>query len=221
MIIVIDGPSGAGKSSTAKAVAARAGLNLLDTGAFYRMATLLYLRHGSEMSVLLKRLNEVSLDLELQDSGLHFLIDGEDVTDLIRTPDVSDKVSLVASNGQVRDLVNNRLRPIASTGNFIAEGRDLGTVVFPQADLKFWMTADLEKRTQRRLAELSDGGHHIDEASVRKNLAERDRIDSSRDIAPLERARDAIDIDTTSLDFEQQVNFILEQYHHWRTKHQQ
>lgn len=219
MIIVIDGPSGAGKSSTAKAVAARAGLNLLDTGAFYRMATLLFIKHGSDMNVLLKQLKEAKLDLESQESGLRYLIDGEDVTEQIRTPGISEKVSLVASNGIVRDLVNNRLRPLASKGNFIAEGRDLGTVVFPQADLKFWMTADLEKRTQRRLAELSSAGHQVDEQSVRQNLAERDRIDSSRDIAPLERANDAIDIDTTSLDFEQQVDFILEHYHQLISKH--
>lgn len=219
MIIVIDGPSGAGKSSTAKAVAARAGINLLDTGAFYRMATLLYIKHGSDMNVLLKQLKEAKLDLESQESGLRYLIDGEDVTEQIRTPGISEKVSLVATNGIVRDLVNNRLRPLASKGNFIAEGRDLGTVVFPEADLKFWMTADLEKRTQRRLAELSSAGHQVDEQSVRQNLAERDRIDSSREIAPLERAKDAIDIDTTSLDFEQQVDFILEHYHQLISKH--
>jgi CMP/dCMP kinase len=219
MIIVIDGPSGAGKSSTAKMVAARAGLNLLDTGAFYRMATLLYLRHGSDMSVLLKRLNEVHIDLMPQKTDLRYLIDGEDVTDLIRTPDISEHVSVVATNGSVRDLVNARLRPLASKGNFIAEGRDLGTVVFPQADLKFWMTADLEKRTQRRVDELRQAGHQVDEISIRENLAERDRIDSSRQVAPLLRAPDAIDIDTTSLDFDQQVAFVLEHYHRLQNKH--
>jgi len=219
MIIVIDGPSGAGKSSTAKAVAARAGLNLLDTGAFYRIATLLYLRHGSDMDVLLKRLNEVQLDLIADPTGLRYLLDGEDVTDLIRTPNISDNVSKVATNGSIRDLVNARLRPLASSGDFIAEGRDLGTVVFPHADLKFWMTADLEKRTQRRLAELKQAGHQVDEHAIKENLAERDRIDSSRQIAPLERASDAIDIDTSSLDFDQQVDFILEHYHRLLDKH--
>lgn len=212
MIIVIDGPSGAGKSSTAKAVAARAGLNLLDTGAFYRIATLLFLRCDSDMNVLLKRLNEVQIELVPNKAGLSYLVDGEDVTEIIRTPNISDHVSLVATNGSVRDLVNARLRPLASKGNFIAEGRDLGTVVFPQADLKFWMTADLDKRTQRRVAELKLAGHQVDEQSIRENLAERDRIDSSRHIAPLERAQDAIDIDTTALDFDQQVAFILGHY---------
>jgi CMP/dCMP kinase len=219
MIIVIDGPSGAGKSSTAKAVAARAGLNLLDTGAFYRMATLLYLRGGSDMNVLLKCLNEVHIELVPNKTGLIYMVDGEDVTEAIRTPNISEHVSLVATNGSVRDLINARLRPLASTGNFIAEGRDLGTVVFPNADLKFWMTANLDERTQRRVAELRLAGHQVDEESIRENLAERDRIDSSRHIAPLERAKDAIDIDTTQLDFDQQVAFILEHYHKLQLKH--
>ncbi len=210
MIIVIDGPAGAGKSSTAKAVAARAGLHLLDTGAFYRMATILYLREGSDVARLLQRLKGASLTAKPMRGGLVYAVDGEDVTEEIRLPIVSANVSKVAAIAQVRDQVNARLRPITSTGDFIAEGRDLGTVVFPEADLKFWMTADLEQRAQRRVAELRQAGHQINEEAIRQNLAERDAIDSSRDAAPLSRANDAIDIDTSLLDFEQQVLFVLD-----------
>lgn len=209
MIIVIDGPAGAGKSSTAKAVATRAGLHLLDTGAFYRMATILYLREGSDMARLLQRLEGASLTAKPSLGGLVYAVDGEDVTEEIRSPIVSANVSKVAAIAQVRDQVNARLRPIASTGDFIAEGRDLGTVVFPEAELKFWMTADLEHRAQRRAAELRKAGHQVDEKAIRQNLAERDAIDSSRDAAPLSRANDAIDIDTTRLGFEQQVDLVL------------
>lgn len=210
MIIVIDGPAGAGKSSTAKAVATRAGLHLLDTGAFYRMATILFLREGSDGARLLQRLEGASLTAEPGAGGLVYAIDGEDVTEEIRSPIVSANVSKVAAIAQVRDQVNARLRPIASTGDFIAEGRDLGTVVFPEAELKFWMTADLSQRAKRRAAELREAGHQVDEEAIRRNLAERDAIDSARDAAPLTRPDDAIDIDTSSLDFEQQVAFVLE-----------
>ncbi len=210
MIIVIDGPAGAGKSSTAKTVAARAGLHLLDTGAFYRMATILYLREGSDVARLLQRLEGASLTTESTQGGLVYVVDGEDVSEEIRSPIVSTNVSRVAAIAQVRDQVNARLRPIASTGDFIAEGRDLGTVVFPEADLKFWMTADLEHRTKRRVAELREAGHQVDEDAIRQNLVERDVIDSSRDAAPLSRSDDAIDIDTSLLDFEQQVSFVLD-----------
>lgn len=209
MIIVIDGPAGAGKSSTAKAVAARAGLHLLDTGAFYRMATILFLREGSDDVRLLQRLEGAALTAEPSAGGLVYAIDGEDVTEEIRSPIVSANVSKVAAIAQVRDQVNARLRPIATAGDFIAEGRDLGTVVFPEADLKFWMTADLGQRAKRRAAELREAGHQIDEEAIRRNLAERDAIDSARDAAPLTRPDDAIDIDTSTLDFEQQVAFVL------------
>lgn len=210
MIIVIDGPAGAGKSSTAKAVAARAGLHLLDTGAFYRMATILFLREGSDGARLLQRLEGASLTAEPSAGGLVYAIDGEDVTEEIRSPIVSANVSKVAAIAQVRDQVNARLRPIASTGDFIAEGRDLGTVVFPEAELKFWMTADLGQRAKRRAAELREAGHQVDEEAIRRNLAERDAIDSARDAAPLTRPDDAIDIDTSTLGFEQQVALVLE-----------
>jgi len=212
MIIVIDGPAGAGKSSTAKAVASRAGLHLLDTGAFYRMATLLFLREGSDMTHLLKRLKVARLAATPEKGRLAYTIDDEDVTDLIRTTDIAENVSKVAAVAQVRDQINARLRPMASEGNFIAEGRDLGTVVFPNADLKFWMTADLNQRAIRRAEELRNAGHTVDTDAIKANLAERDRIDSSRQAAPLLRADDAIDIDTSSLDFEQQVDFVMEHY---------
>src|SRR5690606_2384185 len=116
------------------------------TGAFYRMATLLYLRGGSDMTHLLKRLEVARLTATPERGRLAYTIDDEDVTDLIRTTDIADSVSKVAAVAQVRDQINARLRPMASEGNFIAEGRDLGTVVFPNADLKFWMTADLNQR---------------------------------------------------------------------------
>ncbi len=213
MIIVIDGPAGAGKSSTARAVARRSGLHLLDTGAFYRMATVLFLREGKDGSRLLKRLETARMEaVPARDGGLRFFLDGEDVGLQLRSPEVSGNVSIVAAIPQVRDQVNLRLRPMAAQGDFIAEGRDLGTVVFPQAELKFWMTADLDERARRRADELRQAGMAVDEASIRANLAERDHIDSSREAAPLTRAADAIDVDTSRLSFDEQVEFIMGHY---------
>lgn len=219
MIIVIDGPAGAGKSSTARAVARNAGLHLLDTGAFYRMATVLFLREGRDGGRLLKRLETAQMSaVPTSADGLRFLLDGEDVTRELRTPDVSGNVSIVAAMPQVRDQVNRRLRPIAAQGDFIAEGRDLGTVVFPTAELKFWMTANLDERARRRAEELRLAGMDVDEASIRANLAERDFIDSTRDAAPLTRADDAIDVDTSRLSFDEQVEFIMSHYHELQKK---
>lgn len=215
MIIVIDGPAGAGKSSTAKAVAQRIGLHLLDTGAFYRMAALLFIREGFDLSRLLKRLENAELEATFSGDQLHFKIDNEDVTALIRSAEVSDLVSQVATNPHVRDQVNQRLRPMILKGDFIAEGRDLGTMVFPEAELKFWMTADLDERARRRAAEM---GEASDLVSIRTNLLERDRIDSQRDLAPLVRAHDAIDIDTSKMSFDEQVEFILSHYQQLRIK---
>jgi len=215
MIIVIDGPAGAGKSSTAKAVAQRTGLHLLDTGAFYRMAALLFIREEYDLSRLLKQLEEAELQANISGNQLHFTINGEDVTALIRSAEVSAQVSKVAANAEVREQVNQRLRPITRKGDFIAEGRDLGTVVFPEADLKFWMTANLEERARRRAAEMGEGS---DLETIRANILERDRIDSQRDTAPLVRADDAIDIDTSILSFDEQVEFILSHYRQLQTK---
>lgn len=213
MIIVIDGPAGAGKSSTARAVAERAGLHLLDTGAFYRMATVLYLREGGDMSRLLKQLETAELLATPDGSGgLVFTVNGEDVSKELRYPRVSAHVSEVAAEPQVRDQVNRRLRPMVDQGDFIAEGRDLGTVVFPEANLKFWMTADLTARARRRAEELRAEGVQVDEASILENLASRDKADSGRESAPLVRAADAIDIDTSKMAFNEQVEFILDHY---------
>lgn len=210
MIVVIDGPAGSGKSSTAKAVAKRCGLHYLDSGAFYRAVTLIYLNNACQRDAFFDALEHANVQVSYSNGVFSVAVNGADVTRTIREQFVSQKVSEVAAMPIAREFVNNLLREFVKSGDFIADGRDLGTVVFPDADHKFYLTADIHKRAARRLLEMQNTGLEADLNEIVENLKSRDHQDSTRDVAPLRKADDAIEIDTSSVSFDEQVQRIVD-----------
>lgn len=210
MIVTIDGPAGSGKSSTAKAVAAELGWLYLDSGALYRTYTLLYLMGGNDAALLKQHLDAHKVTIHTEGRDTEPLLNGERVGDEIRTTAVSEQVSTVAALPEVRDKVNEEMRRVVKTRNFIADGRDLGSVVFPDAELKFFMQADLDERARRRAKELQEKKLPADLEAIKKNLKQRDEQDSARKTAPLLKPDDAIEIDTTGLGFSEQVQQICD-----------
>jgi cytidylate kinase len=204
MIVTIDGPAGSGKSSAAKALARRLGFEFLDTGAMYRAVALAVLRAGVRLDdqAALARLL-AGLDLKMLDGRV--ILGGEDVSSQIRTPEVSVGSSVVAAIPAVRYRLVELQRQIAAGRNIVCEGRDQGTVVFPDAGCKFFLTADPEERFRRRLAELKARGQAVDESALRKSEEERDERDSNRELAPLKKADDAVEVNSTHLPLEQVV----------------
>lgn len=209
MIVVIDGPAGSGKSSTAKAVAEKLDIQYLDSGALYRAATLIYNQSNRDRKKFFDTLNEVNISFNYSDAFFNVYVNGDDVSTAIRSQDVNNSVSTVAAMPDVRAFINELMHEAVLRNHYIADGRDLGTAVFPNAQLKFFMIADLEVRAQRRLKEMGDT--EVTLQQVQENIASRDNIDSNRDSDPLKKAADAIEIDTTSYSFEEQVAFICEQ----------
>ncbi len=210
MIVVIDGPAGAGKSSTAKAVARKSGFNYIDTGAMYRGFTALFLKCHKNSTLFFEEITKERVQFEFEKDVSNVFLDGENITDEIRTSRINDNVSEVAAMSPVRAEVLVFLKRIVDEGKeaYIAEGRDLGTVVFPYADLKIFLTADIDIRAKRRLSEMSEKDVNVDK--VKENLLSRDEKDSTRQEAPLLKADDAIELDTTNLSFDEQVDVILD-----------
>lgn len=208
MIIVIDGPAGSGKSSTAKAIAQKLGIEYLDSGALYRTLTLIYIREGKDVTSFFDALKDQNISFEYSNEMFQVYINNENVTRELRSLEVTEHVSLVASMPDSRKFVNKLMRDAVQQGKYIAEGRDLGTAVFPEADLKFFMSADIRERIRRRYDELREAGRQVTLKEVEQNILKRDIKDSQRRAAPLKKAEDAIEIDTTNLSFEQQVQQI-------------
>ncbi len=210
MIITIDGPAGTGKSTTAKTLADRLGFEVLDTGAMYRAVALAVIRHRVEPDDE-AAIQPLLRETRVQVQGPKVWLNDEDVTELIRDPEVSQAASRVASLPVVRRFLMELQRSAAKGRNIIAEGRDQGTVVFPEAQVKFFLTADPAERAERRRRELAARGvcRSIDDVLAEQN--ERDRRDSSRDMAPLVPAPDAILIDTTNRSIEEVVA-LMEEY---------
>lgn len=208
MIIVIDGPAGSGKSSTAKAVAKIMHIEYLDSGALYRALTWLYIQADKDEQMFFERLNQAKVSFSYVDGIFQVSINDTDITDKLRTEAVSDCVSTVASFPKSRSFVNALMQEMVQTGWYIAEGRDLGTAVFPHADLKFFMKANAEERARRRFNELQSADIDTTLDEVRANINSRDQKDANRKKDPLKQAADAIEIDTTDMDFEQQVQHI-------------
>jgi cytidylate kinase len=215
MIIAIDGPAGSGKSSTAKAVAKRLGFQHLDSGAFYRAITCAALSRGIPPSAWpdldANALNELDVHARSAAHGFEFFADGRSITADIRAPEVNANVSQMAAVPAVREWLLDQLRAAGRAGDLVADGRDIGTVVFPHADLKVFLIAQSETRAKRRLAEMGNRAPTlVDVQNEVDRLGKRDRMDSSREIAPLRQAEDAVFIDTTGLTFEEQVERIVE-----------
>lgn len=211
MIVVIDGPAGSGKSSTARAVAERLGIQFLDSGALYRVATLLYLKADKNKELFFELLKENKISFHFKEKKFHVYLNDANVSDEIRTMEISQSVSEVATMPYVRSFVNALMHRAVEHDVFVADGRDLGTVVFPDAALKIFMIANLKTRAERRLAELLKKGSTVTIDEVMNNIAERDEIDSTRSADPLKKADDAIEVDTSALNFEQQVSIICDQ----------
>ena len=213
MIIAIDGPAATGKSSTAKAVAERLGFMYLDTGAMYRAVTLAVLEKGISLThvyTLESFLTSLDLNILYIEKTLMIELDQLDVTDRIRDPEVTAKVSEVSALPAVRKTMVKFQRKLASDKDCIVEGRDIGTVVFPNADLKFYMIADASIRAERRKKDLLTLGKNKDISELETEIKNRDRKDSTRVHSPLSKAEDSIIIDTSHLDFHEQVNMIVE-----------
>jgi cytidylate kinase len=210
MIVTIDGPAGSGKSSAARLLARRLGFEFLDTGAMYRAVALAALRagvstaDGAGLEPLLERLR-----LEMPPGG-RVILNGEDITGLIRTPEVTAASSEVAAVHVVRHFLVRIQRAIAAGRDMVCEGRDQGTVVFPDAGCKFFLTADVEERVRRRQREMEARNEAVDLAALRQAVEVRDRRDAERDLAPMRPADDAVELNTTAYTPEEVVD-LLEQ----------
>ena len=215
LVIAIDGFSSTGKSSISKVVADTLGLIHIDTGAMYRAITLFGLRNFKnekqeiDLSKLLQNLNEISLEFRENSGKLEIYLNGENVSKEIRTTEISDNVSFIAKQPEVRERLVVLQRDIAEKQGVIMDGRDIGTVVLPNADYKFFLTASADERARRRFLELQSLGIETTIEEVKQNLIERDRIDSEREISPLKQAEDAILIDNTTLNKEETIDLIL------------
>jgi cytidylate kinase len=213
LIVAIDGPSGAGKSTLAKRVAKEFGLTYLDTGAMYRALALKVLRRGLDLAdqVSLGQLvGSTEIDLMARDGSVRVLMDGEDVSDLIRTPEVSQMASKVSALKMVRERMLELQRRLGRAGSVVAEGRDIGTVVFPEAEVKIYLDASTEERARRRFDELRSAGRPVSLEETLREMAERDKRDSERDLAPLRKAENAVLIDSSALDAEAVAERVIQ-----------
>ncbi len=210
--IAIDGPAGAGKSTIAKRLASELGFYYVDTGAIYRtVAYFLDLLGISPKDVdgVERYIDELTVELQYDEEGRqHTIMNGMDVSDDIRTQDISQKASLVSAHAVVREMLLDMQRDVAKQHNVIMDGRDIGTVVLPKANVKIFLTASAEVRAKRRTDELIAKGQKADFAKILKEIEQRDYQDSHREIAPLKMARDSIKVDTSDLDIDQVVEKI-------------
>ena len=203
--IAIDGPSGAGKSSLARRLAKALGFVYVDTGAMYRTIGLYMLRAGvdpADIAAVLPRLPQVALRLGYVDGVQHVFLNGEDVSEQIRTEQVSMAASAVSAHQQVRDFLTETQRSIARENNVLMDGRDIGTVILPDAQIKIFLTASAQERARRRMLELQQKGQPAVYEEVLADLQQRDYNDSHRAAAPLRQAEDAVLVDTSADDFE-------------------
>ncbi len=214
-VIAIDGYSSTGKSSISKIIAKKLGLVHMDTGALYRGVTYFAITNclneneEIDLSQLFGKFNQINLEFKNINDELILFLNGKDISKEIRSNEVSANVSLIASQKEVRDFLMETQRSIAEKGGVILDGRDIGTVVLPNADYKFFLTASVDERTRRRFLELQSLGIGTTENEVKQNLISRDKTDSEREVAPLKKADDAILIDNTSLNKEETIELIV------------
>lgn len=210
--IAIDGPAGAGKSSLAKALSSKLGYIYIDTGALYRAIGLAFSREGIDTDLncdIEKQLSKINVDIKFVDSVQHVLLNGEDVSEEIRTPKASMMASAVSAKPQVRAFLLDMQRDFAKKYNCVMDGRDIGTVVLPDAQVKIFLTASDEERAMRRFKELCDKGTKVTFEEVLADMKERDYNDSHRAVAPLKPAEDSIIADTTGKNVEQSLEMLL------------
>ena len=207
--IAIDGPAGAGKSTIAKRLAKELGYYYVDTGAIYRTVAYFLDLWGvspKDIDNVNRYIDELTVGIEYDEDGLqHMIMNGMDVTDEIRTQDISQKASLVSAHPCVREMLLDMQRDVGKAHNVIMDGRDIGTVVLPKADVKIFLTADPEVRAKRRYDELIAKGQKANLEVILKEIKQRDYQDTHREIAPLKMARDSVKVDTSNLDIDQVV----------------
>lgn len=219
--IAIDGFSSCGKSTMAKDLAREIGYIYIDSGAMYRAVTLYCIENGLfegkaiDLEALEKRINDINISFELDATTgrPRTRLNGQDVEDRIRTMEVSSRVSIIAAIGFVREALVAQQQAMGKEKGIVMDGRDIGTTVFPDAELKIFVTASAEIRAERRYKELQEKGEKADFAEILANVKERDRIDQTRDVSPLRQAEDAILLDNSNLSLSEQKVWLLEQYH--------
>ena len=212
-VVAIDGPAGTGKGTVTKIVAEKLNLIYIDTGAMYRAVCLKALKNNikpEEIEKLTKMLENISIKLNRENGKQQVLLEGEDITDKIRTPIVDKNVPKYAAIKQVREKMTPLQRELKSEGNIIMEGRDIGTVVFPDADVKIYLDATVEERANRRYKQNIEKGVDCTYEEVLKSMKERQLLDTTRKIAPLKQAEDAVYVDTTNLTIEEVTEKVIE-----------
>ena len=211
MIIAVDGPAGSGKSTISKLVAKELGMIHLDTGAMYRLFTLKLLKEKVSFEDK-DKINELLENLDINIENDRFFLDGKDVSEEIRKSEVSENVSEVSAIKEVREEMINLQRKFSSSKDIILDGRDIGTVVFPNADIKIFLVADPKERAERRYKEVIGKGGKASFQEIYESIVNRDRLDTVREISPLKKAEDAIEVDTTGKTIEEVKNMILSIY---------
>jgi len=213
MVITIDGPAGVGKTTTAKRLASKLGYQYLDTGAMYRAVTYFFRKNSVDISSevqVIKMLDILNLELDFTSANeIRVLLDDVDISTMIRSKEITSAVSEVSAIKAVRKKMVKIQKDTAKNGNFIVEGRDIGTVVFPDAKYKFFLTADYDVRAQRRLEDFKRVNEELNVNKIKQDLTDRDQYDSSRKLSPLKQAKDAIVIDTSTCTIDDQVNQIF------------
>lgn len=212
LIIALDGPAGAGKSTTAKCLADRLGYIYIDTGAMYRAVTYWAIESGflNNEELISSNISAVTIDLKSSGDGTIVILNGVNVTDKIRTPEINNSVSKISRIESVREALVVIQQKMGAAGGVVMEGRDIGTAVFPDADLKIYLTASLEQRAERRFLEYSKQGNVFNLNTIIANIKNRDDIDSTRIINPLKKADDAIVVDTSNITLDEQVEIIFD-----------
>lgn len=209
--IAIDGPAGSGKSTAAKKIAEKLGFTYVDTGAMYRAITYLALREGivDDVQKVIEATRSIALRLKFENGLTRVFINDEEVTEEIRSFDVNSKVSEISVIPEVRKELVKLQRKLGKAGNIVAEGRDTTTVVFPDADIKIFLTASVDERARRRFKEFHEKDSKITLEEVKQNIEKRDRIDSSREVSPLHKAEGSLEIDNSNTAIEEEMEFIL------------
>jgi CMP/dCMP kinase len=212
-VITLDGPGGAGKGTISTLVAAKLGWNFLDSGALYRLTALAAMNHGVELSheaAVAVIAEHLDVSFEQGSGGTRIILENDNVTQTIREERVGNNASIIAAYNRVRDALLKRQRAFAVEPGLVADGRDMGTVVFPDAPLKIFLTASAEERARRRVAQLEQKGIEVDYDVVLADIEERDERDRSRAAAPLKPADDAVELDTTELTIDEVAQQILD-----------
>jgi len=207
-VVAIDGPSGTGKSTSAKILADKLKALYIDSGAMYRAVTFLVLKNNLDPKNNVKEIVNLAKEADIKLDSEDVLLNNEKITKEIRSLEVTNKVSAVSKIKEVRDILVEKQRNYATEHSVVMDGRDIGTVVFPKADIKFFLSCDLKTRAARRQQDFRDLGHKIPIDKIVLELKKRDDIDSNRKESPLRKSKDAVDVDTTNMIIEEQVDFM-------------